>query len=278
METEVIKKEKAFTEHTKHDLVSYITGDNHSPYRTGCQLISLFNEFGCKDSYQELPLNLKTGQRMSRKQYVEDRLRTMDDKNIVGLLSKVINESENKESIVEDICAIIRKDGYDISNNDGRYFISDGIIDRTPPVINQASFQDIENKILTELDKAKVSIHLSVAWFTNKRLIDKLLEKQKQGLDIKIIINDDEINRKSGINFGDLKVFKRLGTHGGCMHNKFCVIDNQIVITGSYNWTNNAEFKNDENISIAIDPKQATEYSVEFKKLLDKREAENFIE
>ncbi len=57
------------------------------------------------------------------------------------------------------------------------------------------------------------------------------------------------------------------GRRGGLMHNKFCVIDNQVVITGSYNWSTNAEFKNDENVSIQLDPEQATKYSVEFRKL-----------
>jgi len=51
------------------------------------------------------------------------------------------------------------------------------------------------------------------------------------------------------------------------MHDKFCVIDNQIVITGSYNWSNNAEFKNDENVTIENDPDQATRYSEEFRRL-----------
>ena len=32
------------------------------------------------------------------------------------------------------------------------------------------------------------------------------------------------------------------------MHEKFCVIDNQIVISGSYNWTDNAELRNAEHI------------------------------
>jgi phosphatidylserine/phosphatidylglycerophosphate/cardiolipin synthase-like enzyme len=258
-----------FTEDTKHRLVPYIIGDNHSLYRTGEQLISLFNEFGCNDSYREgLPINSKTKHHMSRKEYVEDRLCTMDDDNIIGLLSKVISESENIEKVVEEIRKLIRKDGYDISNNDGTYFISGGVIDRTPPVVNQAHFQDIEDKILTALDEAKVSIKLSVAWFTNKRLINKLLEKQKQGLDIQIIIADDDINRKHSSNFGDLKVFKRGRVYGGLMHNKFCVIDNQVVITGSYNWTNRAEFENYENITIEKDIEQATRYSVEFRELL----------
>ena len=54
----------------------------------------------------------------------------------------------------------------------------------------------------------------------------------------------------------------------GLMHDKFCVIDNQIVISGSYNWTNNAEYKNSENINIIEDDnKLATKYSLEFNRL-----------
>ena len=34
------------------------------------------------------------------------------------------------------------------------------------------------------------------------------------------------------------------------MHNKFCVIDNKVLINGSYNWTYYAEDRNRENILI----------------------------
>ena len=51
------------------------------------------------------------------------------------------------------------------------------------------------------------------------------------------------------------------------MHNKFCVIDNQKVLTGSYNWTTNAEARNDENVLVATDNATATNYSVEFRSL-----------
>lgn len=51
------------------------------------------------------------------------------------------------------------------------------------------------------------------------------------------------------------------------MHNKFCVIDNQKVLTGSYNWITNAESKNDENVLITIDNDTATKYSIEFRRL-----------
>jgi phosphatidylserine/phosphatidylglycerophosphate/cardiolipin synthase-like enzyme len=53
------------------------------------------------------------------------------------------------------------------------------------------------------------------------------------------------------------------------MHNKFCVIDNQKVLTGSYNWSEAAENKNDENAAVLYDFDRASDYSVEFRRLFD---------
>ena len=51
------------------------------------------------------------------------------------------------------------------------------------------------------------------------------------------------------------------------MHDKFCIIDNQVVLNGSYNWTNNAETRNDEVITIQKDPKTATVFTIKFKEI-----------
>lgn len=53
------------------------------------------------------------------------------------------------------------------------------------------------------------------------------------------------------------------------MHNKFMIIDNKHLITGSYNFTEQAEKINIENIITIRDNKKiANEYSEEFSKLL----------
>mgnify|MGYP001427337586 CR=1 FL=1 len=52
---------------------------------------------------------------------------------------------------------------------------------------------------------------------------------------------------------------------GKCIIN-FCVIDNQIAIHGSYNWSTSAEMKNDEDITITYgDLGLATKHSIRFK-------------
>ncbi len=135
---------------------------------------------------------------------------------------------------------------------------------------NDVRFKQIENLIIGELEWAKVSIFLAVAWITNDRIVKKLKEKHEQGLDVCVIVNRDAINEQYHSDFGGIPVYSKRGDRGGIMHNKFCVIDNQIVLSGSYNWTNNAAFRNDENINKLEDRSLVSNYTIEFKKLKSK--------
>lgn len=252
-------------------LVPFVTGDEYPPYRKGPALVKLFNAYGCRDIYDEkgLPEIKKGSNRPARKQYVEKRLLDLSGKHeLRELLSQIINEAENKADTAAAMNDLLIPEKFVVVETDGVYSIQGGTIDRRKPVVNEAHFRDIQNRIITALDSARVSIRVVMAWFTNQTLYDKLLEKHKQGIDVQIAIYDDGVNKKHGVDVSDLphRMIKR-GKRGGLMHDKFCVIDNQIVITGSYNWTNNAEFKNDENIVVERDPEQATRYSEEFRRL-----------
>ncbi|WP_424035536.1 phospholipase D-like domain-containing protein [Prevotella melaninogenica] len=258
------------SEYTIQQLVPFITGNDYPPTRSGRELVALFNTFGFRDVYKEgLPINPKTGQNLSRKQYVEDRLlKLLGNNNLRLLLEQIINESVDKAKVSNSIHEQIREDGFSVAENNGKYIIQGGVIDRRPPVQNEAHFKDIQNKILTALNNARVSIRVVMAWFTNNVLFEKLVEKSNQGIDVQLLIYDDGVNKKYGVDFSQLTyTLIQRANRGGLMHDKFCVIDNQIVITGSYNWTNNAEFKNDENITIEHDPAQATKYSEEYRRL-----------
>ncbi len=119
-------------------------------------------------------------------------------------------------------------------------------------IITEAYFNNIREEILKELDLAKETIYVAVAWFTEPHLFNKLLEKQKDGVKVSLVITNDEINHQSSIDYTKLK---SLGGYflfysGVLMHNKFCVIDKRIVITGSFNWTNKATNQNHENITV----------------------------
>lgn len=130
----------------------------------------------------------------------------------------------------------------------------------------------IQNAIQRELFKATKSIQLAVAWFTNDLLFQPLLLKLAQGVSVEVILNDDVINR-TGDNSLDFSGFVQNGgilrwnSSDRLMHDKFCIIDDEIVIFGSYNWTFKAEF-NEESITIAKNERSTLDfYQKKFSKL-----------
>ena len=50
------------------------------------------------------------------------------------------------------------------------------------------------------------------------------------------------------------------------MHHKFCIIDLNTVIQGSYNWSKKAQY-NGENIDTVTNPSHALQYADRFIKL-----------
>jgi hypothetical protein len=118
----------------------------------------------------------------------------------------------------------------------------------------EALFENIAIRIQEEIQKAQKSIYIAVAWFTNRNIFERLVVKASEGCMIHIIISNDNINNNSSIDFEQLhklngKIYKIGNGNTELMHNKFCVIDYNTVITGSYNWSYKAE-NNFENIIV----------------------------
>lgn len=141
-----------------------------------------------------------------------------------------------------------------------------------------AVFDGIEARIIQELDKARFSIQIAMAWWTNESLTNKIVELANKGIQIEIIVWDDDpffISRypenssiplriiESGVTLLSIHVSDK-----GKFHHKFCIVDEQILITGSFNWTYSAENRNEENIVIIKDAKIVESYLTQFFKFL----------
>ena len=132
----------------------------------------------------------------------------------------------------------------------------------------QAYFNHIAEQITQQLQKAQQSVHIAVAWFTDASLFELLCKKSKQGVRIQLMLMNDEINNTCGIDYNLLvkaggKVWKAGNENENLMHNKFCIIDGEIVINGSYNWTNKAK-QNHESITVIEDKGLASQFIDEF--------------
>jgi hypothetical protein len=161
----------------------------------------------------------------------------------------------------------------DITDALKRYFSNVSI--GNMKVRNEAYFAGIERQILEALENAGATIDVCVAWFTNPILRDKLIEKKKEGVRIRVIRYKDAVNASKGVDLSELDYKEFRGERGGLLHDKFCVIDNVTTISGSYNWTLNAENKNDEDASFHYeDYKFASKFTRRFNQMWYKDESE----
>lgn len=107
--------------------------------------------------------------------------------------------------------------------------------------------------------------------FTYADLTNALAEKQKDNLDIKIILEksqNSQYNQYSQLKDKNINVI--WDANPSYMHNKFCVFDSNVVITGSMNPSNNGNTNNNESIIIINNKEVAKEYESYFNKYYSK--------
>lgn len=135
-----------------------------------------------------------------------------------------------------------------------------------------AHFHSIQAELQRALATATNTIFVAVAWFTDEQLFETLLERIAVGVTVVVIIRNDVVN----LNARALS-WQRLLDAGGtlyftphqpALHHKFCVLDDKIVATGSYNWTYGAR-RNRENVLVIDQPDVVSTFRQEFRVLLD---------
>lgn len=260
------------TNTSKEAIVAFIIGEEGGLWklRSGKQLVSLFQTLGFRnDTYDPanggLPKLGNSTLNTSKSNYVKDRVCKTSGNDMRKLIEQLIEESSDKHKAVELLNGVLVMDNIQLDYNDNA--ISWKGVKVHQKVENEVAFRDNEKKVIEAITNAKVSILVAMAWFTNEKIKKALDIKRQEGLRIEIVIFKDGVNSTHGVDLSEFDCKEIRGTRGGLMHNKFCVIDNQKVLTGSYNWTTNAEYKNDENVFITINNNTATKYSIEFRRL-----------
>jgi len=127
----------------------------------------------------------------------------------------------------------------------------------------------VADRIITRLQQARQSIHFLAFSFTSKPIGDALIERARAGVQVAGVFETTGSQTESS-QFAPLKRAKiDVLTDGNpyVMHHKVFVVDGRTVIFGSFNFTNNAERDNDENLLIVDDPGLARAFEAEFQRV-----------
>ncbi len=109
-----------------------------------------------------------------------------------------------------------------------------------------------QEAVVRELKKARREILVQAYSFTADALSLALVEAKKRGVHLDIVLDKSNEVEK----YSDLRIFLDQGlaplidSHHAIAHNKVIIIDQKVLITGSYNFTNQAETENAENLVI----------------------------
>lgn len=150
--------------------------------------------------------------------------------------------------------------------------IKPGALPNDEEISQEILFEDIQHQIIDEIKAAKYIIWVAMAWFTDPDIFKELEKKKRQGLNIQIVIDDNDKNRNAAFNIDEhFEVYwvSIESLYKNIMHDKFCIIDLQTVIHGTFNWTRAAQY-NKETISIDKNRETAEKFADEFMKLKKK--------
>lgn len=126
--------------------------------------------------------------------------------------------------------------------------------------------------ILTQLNNAKKSIYIQAFSFTDPEIGASLIQAKSRGVAIKIILDhSNKTNKKSLKNtLIRHRIPLRIDAPSGIAHNKIIIIDDHLVITGSYNFSKGAYQRNVENVLILNDTILAKKYMENWQNRWDK--------
>lgn len=219
--------------------------------------------------------------------------KTFDDHKLSSGERKALTQILKESNLKENQVGFLRNQIFDIARGAFKSYSTLEVIDwlenankllnkpdegsagNQPNEIYFSPGTDCLNAINSALQHARKSIKICVFTISDDRITNNIIACHQSGLPVQIITDDD----KSEDRGSDIYQMHQAGIPihtdetPNHMHHKFAVIDERILITGSYNWTRSAAKYNHENILITYDPGSVQAYDAEFDKLW-----EEFIE
>ena len=106
--------------------------------------------------------------------------------------------------------------------------------------------------IIKAIGQAQKTIKVQAYSFTNADIAKALLEASKRGVQVRVVLDKSQETEKytSATFLANAGVPVRIDDDFAIAHNKIMILDDETVITGSFNFTKAAEERNAENVLV----------------------------
>lgn len=123
------------------------------------------------------------------------------------------------------------------------------------------------SSIVEIIDSARESILLQAYSFTSDPIEHALIEAKKRGVTVRVVLDRSQYEAKgaAALPLFEAGIEVRMDAKHAIAHNKIIIVDDEILITGSFNFTRQAETSNAENLLIIRNPELALAYAQNWK-------------
>lgn len=128
----------------------------------------------------------------------------------------------------------------------------------------------IDSLLAKAIDNTRVSLDIAVFDLDNPTIADAILAAQRRGVAVRLVTDDEHgwNNEES-----DLPQLREAGVsiiddgRSALMHNKFMILDERAVWTGSMNYTINGAYRHNNNVVALDDARAVAAFQAEFEEM-----------
>jgi len=195
---------------------------------------------------------------------------------------RTLKELVAEKSLSADQFIFLRSQIYELaiqnSNGSNFNFILDWIRNAnnalvfSPKDLSEAYFSPGEScrkAIIEQIEKATKRLQICVFTISDDRISDAIIRASRKGIDVRIITDNDKSNDLGSdvVRLAQGGIPIKMDNTSNHMHHKFMVVDELMLLTGSYNWTLSASKFNQENIVLLSEAGLVKSFLNEFEKL-----------
>jgi len=150
------------------------------------------------------------------------------------------------------------------------------IVNDTPIDVYFSPDDHVQDSFVELIENAQGSINFMAFSFTSDPIGDAVLARAEQGVTVSGVMEAEQVKSNIGTEFDPFSqagLDVLLDGNDGQMHHKVMIIDESIVIFGSYNFTASAETKNDETLIVVYNKDIAAQFMEEFHRVYAQAEA-----
>ncbi len=149
-----------------------------------------------------------------------------------------------------------------------KVYFNQSVDNSVSPITDAQTSANLDDTICSLIDSAIISLDIAVWDNGSSKIVTALNNAYNRGVQVRYISSTNSSNSAlSGLN-SNIPILKRNATLSShVMHNKFIIIDNQKLLTGSMNFGTGSMFDDYNNIVIITDTGLAQNYTIEFNEM-----------